>query len=287
MATIDKRSKKSWRARVRIPGFSLKTRSFPTQDEAERWARFQEASLRSGKGETLELGQEPTLAEALERYLKERTPKKKGAEQEGRRIRTWIRWPDASRKLSELTPLHFSEHVDDRLEDGVAGATIRADLSLISALYTCARKVWHLSYLTNPIADVELPKVAKGRERRLSEDEARRFYTALDECGNFVVQQVVLFAVETAARRGELLKLTWDDVNVKARKVTFRDTKNGETRVVPLSQPAVSLLTQVMRTEDPYVFPLLISQLTSAWKAIRAAANLTDFRFHDLRVPLH
>ena len=76
MATIDKRSKSGWRARVRVPGFGLKTRSFKTKVEAEKWARFTEATLRSGLDEATDLQAEPTLGEALEMYAEQETPKK-------------------------------------------------------------------------------------------------------------------------------------------------------------------------------------------------------------------
>jgi hypothetical protein len=89
MASIDKRSRKSWRARVRIPGHDDKTRSFNTRAEAQEWARITEAQLRSGVDTIPDAAAEPTLAQALDWYLEQETPKKKGREQETRRIRAW------------------------------------------------------------------------------------------------------------------------------------------------------------------------------------------------------
>jgi len=86
MASIDKRSRKSWRARIRIPGHEDKTRSFNTRTEAQEWARMTEAHLRSGVGTIPDAAAEPTLAQALDWYLEQETPKKKGKEQETRRI---------------------------------------------------------------------------------------------------------------------------------------------------------------------------------------------------------
>jgi len=78
MASIDKRSRKSWRARVRIPGHEDKTRSFNTRAEAQEWARITEAQLRSGVDTIPDAAAEPTLAQALDWYLEQETPKKKG-----------------------------------------------------------------------------------------------------------------------------------------------------------------------------------------------------------------
>lgn len=82
MATIDQRGKKSWRARVRLPGYKLKTRTFDTRAQAEIWAERTERELHSGNDTIPNVAAEPTLAEALERYEREITKDKKSHEQE-------------------------------------------------------------------------------------------------------------------------------------------------------------------------------------------------------------
>lgn len=76
MAAIDRRGKNSWRARVRLPGFGLKSRTFDTTDQAEVWAERIERELRSGTDTISNVRAEPTLDEALERYEREITPEK-------------------------------------------------------------------------------------------------------------------------------------------------------------------------------------------------------------------
>jgi len=141
MASIDKRGK-VWRARVRIRGFAPKTRSFDTKAEAEQWAARIERQLLAGEDTCPDLASEMTLSEALERYAKEVTPTKKGAEQELRRIRAWQKRPLASLKLSLLTAAHFSEFKKERENEGKSANTIRLDLMLISAVFKKARKAW-------------------------------------------------------------------------------------------------------------------------------------------------
>jgi hypothetical protein len=84
MSSIDKRSHRSWRARVRIPGHRDKTRSFNTRTEAQEWARLVEGRLRSGIDTLPDLAAEPTLGQALDWYRDQETVKKKGKEQETR-----------------------------------------------------------------------------------------------------------------------------------------------------------------------------------------------------------
>ncbi len=284
MAAIDQRTKHSWRARVRIPGFAQKTRTFDTEAEACDWAARIERELRAGRDTIPNLRVEPTLDEALERYEREITAEKKGHEQERRRIRQWRRRELAQLKLSTLTSQHFVAFRKERLTAGIKRSTVRLDLALISHLYTIARKEWGMPYLVNPIADVRQPKADKWRNRRLSAEESLRFEQALATCYNRVIPLIVPIAVETAARKSELLRLLWRDVDLKRRTMLLRDTKNGEDRTVPLSEKAVELLRRLAHEgEDEPVFRTTSHAITAAWRRILARAKITNFRFHDLR----
>jgi integrase len=284
MASIDKRSRTSWRARVRIPGHDDKTRSFNTRTEAQEWARITEAQLRNGVDTIPDAAAEPTLAQALDWYLEQETPKKKGREQETRRIRAWKARELTKLKLSQLTPMHFVEFRKQREAEGCAGNTIRLDLSLISNLFKAARLDWGMPYLDNPIALLRKPKQGKGRDRRLSADEAKRFERALEACPKKLVRLAVLFAIHTAARQGEILRLKRTDVDFGRRIAIFRDTKNGEDRAVPLSKHALAVLRQLdTSAESPVMFPVTRTVITRAWRHILERAGIKDFRFHDLR----
>ena len=97
-------------------------------------------------------------------------------------------------------------------------------------------------------------------------------------------------ALHTGARRGELLKVTWADLDLERRLITFRDTKNGSARTVPLSATLTAALKSlprpiaggpVFRTSDGA--PLEPTMFRKAFEATIKAANLGDFRWHDLR----
>jgi integrase len=283
MATIDQRGA-FWRARVRIPGFKLKTRSFNTEAQARAWASRKEAELRAGKDTIPDSHLEMTLGEALERYLKEITPEKKGRVQEERRIRAWLRRTAIVEvKLSQLKPTHFTEFKKDRLQEGTAANTVRLDLALISNLYTIARKEWNLAYLQNPIADMRMPKRGKPRNRLLSPEERARLSHSLSECRNPLVPLVVEFALESAARQGEILHLLQSDLDLHKRVALFRDTKNGTDRAVPLSQRTVEILTPLARRAGGRVFPITRNGLVAAFRRAVRRARIENFRFHDLR----
>lgn len=283
MASIDKRGK-GYRARVRIPGFKPKSRTFDSRQEAKAWAEDTENKLRDGEDAVPNLKLERTLGEALEKYLEEVTPGKKGRVQEERRIRAWQRRkPLTDLKLSKLKSHHFKAFKKERSEEGAASNTIRLDLTLISSLYKTAKEDWDMPYLQNPIAGMQLPKQGKARNRRLGAEEWVRFNAALNACQNRLVKPVTEFALETAARQSEILGLTKGAVDLEKRFAVLRDTKNGTDRVIPLSQRAVEVLRQLEPSAGPYVFPISRNALVSAWRRILQRARITDFRFHDLR----
>jgi integrase len=239
--------------------------------------------LRSGIDTLPDLAAEPTLGQALDWYRDQETVKKKGKEQETRRINSWKGRELAALKLSQLTAMHFVEFGKQREAEGRKGNTIRLDLSLISDLFKTARLDWGMPYLENPIALLRKPKQGKGRDRRLNADEAERFERSLEACSKKLVQLVVRFAIHTAARQGEILRLRKADVDLDRRVVIFRDTKNGEDRAVPLSKHALAVLRSVEPSASPYMFPVTRTVITRAWRHILERAAIKNFRFHDLR----
>ncbi|KGW85329.1 integrase [Burkholderia pseudomallei] len=92
----------------------------------------------------------------------------------------------------------------------------------------------------------------------------------------------VAFQIKTAARRGETLNTTWDNVDLEARTVYLPETKNGRPRKLPLRVELVEMLEALPRTDDR-VFPLSEDALKKAWKRICARAGIEDLHVHDLR----
>ncbi len=287
MATIDKRGK-GFRARIRRKGFLPRSHTLPTKKAAEKWAHVTETLLTNGLEAVPDRKAEYTLGEALERYRTEVSRYKKGGRQEGLRIEAWQRHRLAPLKLSELIPSHFSDYVRERERKGASGSTILNELSLISAMFKKAQRSWGMSYLENPMQHVDKPRPNAPRDRRLSREEFGRFMQALNACTRPIAKQVILFALLTAARQGEILKLTWADVDLERRCVTFRDTKNPRSkkpinRTVQLQRQAFQVLSEVERHDPKFVFPMTHDVVYDEFQKIRKAAGIEDFTFHDLR----
>ena len=142
----------------------------------------------------------------------------------------------------------------------------------------------------NPFPKISKPKESRGRVRFLSEDERQRLLAACRQSRNKYVHIVVVLALSTGGRRGELLNLRWPDVNLKRGLLTFRETKNGETRSVPLTSYALDILTQLAQMRRPdttLLFPDATGKrplsIRDAFEEAVKRAGVVNFHFHDTR----
>ena len=99
-----------------------------------------------------------------------------------------------------------------------------------------------------------------------------------------LLADIVRFAIATGMRRGELLNLSWPNVNIEARTAHLPHTKNGEARTVPLSPDALGVLVRQERTDgEDRVFPTSANAVRLAWERLKRREGIKDLRFHDLR----
>ena len=99
---------------------------------------------------------------------------------------------------------------------------------------------------TNPLSLISKPKAPRPRDRELKAGELERLLEACS-ISNPYFRPVIIFAIETGMRRGEILSLTWVNVHLDKRYVHLPDTKNGDSRDVPLSPQALELLGELPR----------------------------------------
>ena len=224
-----------------------------------------------------------TLKEALARYAQEIMPMKRGAKEEGIRINALQRWKFTNHSLASLTPKLLAEFRDERLKT-VANGTVIRDLVLISSVINHARREWDIA-IPNPCALVRKPPAPLGRNRMLTlEEEGRLLHEMLPTGRRSIwIRPIVIFALETAMRRGEILALRWEHVNLTIQTAFLPMTKNGTPRTVPLSKKAVATIAELPRSIDGRVFPLNAAACIAVFRKAANRADLTDLHFHDLR----
>lgn len=285
MATIEKRGTgraATYRVKIRRKGLGAETATFDTREQAKRWARDKESQMDQGKWVSQREARRTTLAEALTRYASEITPGKKSARQELNRINQLKKNKLAQRSLALIRSVDLAKYRDERAKD-VSASTIRLDLALISHLYTVARQDWGMEGLSNPVEVTRKPKAPKGRDRRLEPGEEERLFKAAAADPLLWIKPLIELAIEMAPRQGEMLKSLWRDVDYQRMLITWRDTKNGTDRTVPLTDRAAEILKGLPRSVDGRVFPTTQSIVEKAFTRVCAAAGIEGLHFHDLR----
>jgi integrase len=286
MATIRKKGEYQWHAQIRRKGYPFETKTFNTKTEAEAWARSVENEMDRGVFASRAEAEGTTLYEALGRYEREISCKKKGFIQERYKIRVWQTHALAKRSLASLKGADFAKYRDERLASGSSASTVRLALALISHLYTIATKEWDIP-VQNPVKNIRLPRENNSRERRLLDGEETTLLSCLEapagDRSNPWVKPLVILALETAMRQGELLSLEWKNIDLQRQVARLPDTKNGTARDVPLSRRAVSTLEQLVHSTNDSVFITTASALKQSWKRATKRASMDDLHFHDLR----
>ena len=297
MATIRERGPYQWQAQILRKGHSPQYKTFNNKADAERWSRQVEAEMDRGIFVSRKEAENTTLSEALDRYEKEVIPAKKGAVQESMRIRIWKRHPLAKRSIASIQGRDIAVYRDTRLKE-VAPNTVRHELAILSHVFTIAVKEWSMEGLVNPVRQIRIPKSPPGRDRRLNPGEMERIVV---NSGSAILPAVIRFAVETGMRQAEIAGMRWNLVNIKKRSVTLPETKNGEKRIVPLSQEAVRILSELARRIDGTVWGIQAHTIAVAYRRAVSRARtayekeceesgitpdpafLVDLTFHDLR----
>jgi integrase len=142
----------------------------------------------------------------------------------------------------------------------------------------------------NPAVGVQKFK-ERSRERFLQVDEMQRFWAALEADPSDLCRDFFKVALLTGARRGNVLSMRWEQVNLERATWTIPTTKAGDSLTVVLSPAVVEILTARLannRNGSPWAFPGHVhgehlKDPMRPWKAILQRAGLSDLRIHDLR----
>lgn len=238
-----------------------------------------------------------TLASAIEDYRKRFTAKKKGYESEGNRLDRLARLPVAQRPLymihrPELLDLFESlRGGEGQMIKGVkqkkcSEATVKRYYNLVRHIFTVMKDSKKID--RNPfdeLAASERPKDGKPRNRRFRGDEYGRLLLELDG----TAKTVMILAVETAMRRGELLNIEWGNVTLtgSAPRIYIPDSKTDDEGTIPLSTRAVAALKAIQpknkKDRVGKVFQIGPDALRYQWRLARKAIGATDLRIHDMR----
>ena len=279
----------SWQAIVRKGGHRPQSQSFRTKGEAKAWAIAIEGAINQGKHLPSREAKRRTVRDLLERYKETEIPKKKDQVNTLRQVNFWIA------ELGDIRLLHLSRaaivEIRDKLAKDKAPATVNRYLAALSHACTMAEREWEWME-SNPLRKVSRLSESAGRVRYLSDDERKRLLEAVKDGQHPHLYAIVLIALTSGARRGEILGLRWKDVDLVSKRAVLHDTKNKERRTLTLVPQVVNelkKLQKVRRIDDDLIFvdsdtgKHRYFYFEKDWRLARDKAELDNFRFHDLR----
>ncbi|MBU2762246.1 site-specific integrase [Acidithiobacillus caldus] len=311
MATISPRLDNQgirigWQARIRKKGYPQQVKTFRSKAEAERWAKAVETEMNRGMFVSRSESESTTLNDLLDRYSREVLPTLKGGGREASRISA-LRAGLGQYSLAAITSSLVAKYRDQRLATvsdktgrPLGPQSVKHEIGLLQRALRKAVMEWGIALPGGiPTAMVSKPKMPKARDRRLVDDEEARLLAACAKARNPWLRPVVVFAIETAMRAGEMLEsqkpdgagnmvragpgLQWSNVDMDKRVALLPTTKNGEARDVPLSSRAVEVLKGLPRTLDGRVFGVTYEGIHQAFVRACRRAGIEGLHFHDLR----
>ena len=195
-------------------------------------------------------------------------------------IKNLCKW-FSTRLISEITASELERYKIERSKE-VSVSTVNRELSCIKHMFS---KAIHWGYLTrNPLRDVKDFKEPPGRVRYLTDVEIE---ILLNSCYGHI-KDIVIVALHTGMRKGEILNLKWQDVDLRNRLIIIRNTKNNESRTIPINEPLYETLKMLgPTTNEQYVFAdrdgRPFGDVRTSFRNALKRAGIKEFRFHDLR----
>ena len=297
MASIEKRQTKDgirYRARITLKGHPRISETFDTRSKAKLWAERTTEAMRQHRYQPGSKAEQHTIQDLYERYVAEKIPTLAAPVEKCRKLAWWCNELGWKSRLSQIKPEAIARardmlaRVPGRSGKIPAAGTVRQYLIVLSSAFGMATKDWHWME-SNPCHKVRRPSEPRGRCRFLDQDERSRLLTACRASHCRTLYPLVVMALGTGARRNELVRLKWQDVDLERGLAILHETKNGERRALVITGLAAEVMaewSEVRCLDSDLVFPSPQGKARfpqRAWHKVVEEAGLEDFRFHDLR----
>jgi len=287
MASIVKTTEGTFRAFVRRTGARSLSKTFKTKTEAERWARQTEAAIESGAVVKSATG--ATVGDAITAYIKLRDSGQRPINPQSNEV-YMLRWLE--RDLGDdivagIKPQRLATYCTRRGKSGAGPYTIGMEISKLGTVLKYSAMALGETFpdivaQSRPLLD-HLGLIGPGtpRDRRPTPDELAAVRTAAPE----LLRDIIDFAIATCMRRGEIVRMTWADVDADARMLTIRERKDPRRKSderIPLLGDALAII-QRQAQADERVWPITPEWVSDNFLLACRVARVDDLVFHDLR----
>jgi integrase len=280
MASIRKFRGK-FNVQIRRQGYPSISRTFSSLTTAKRWASTTEADME--RNLHVVIPDNTTVGQLLDRYEEEVSPLHKSHQVEKYRLQT-LRKYLGDKRVSALLPSVVCKYRDTRLK-AVSPASLKRELTILSSVLNIAIKEWGIVIPQNPVSMVSLPKIARGRDRRLESGEEEKLLSSSGE-----LWRIIILALETGMRRGEILNIKKSHIDFTRQTLLIPLTKTDTPRTIPLSSRAIAVLREQLRgsenvipIEETALFSYTARGLSGAFLRLCRRHKLDNLHFHDLR----
>ena len=293
MATIRQLKSGKWQVIIRKKNYPNLVKSFLSKGLASKWAKLTETQMEQKVFEDLSGAEGTTLKQLLIKYRDELVVNYKSKETLTYKINYMLKFKVCYYNLLQLNSAHINTFKRE-ISPNRAPKTINAYILTLKRVWELARTQWGITLPPqSPFALVSLLKYNNERDITLTDEQLQKL---INEAGKIYIKSsrqkvigkanwlpdMIMFAVATAARFSEITGLLRKDVDFSRRLATFRNTKNGEDRTIPLSDEAIRILRK-QPFGDKFFNVKSREAFKNYWNKARAAAGLKDFRYHDLR----
>jgi len=187
--------------------------------------------------------------------------------------------------LKDITPLKIERYRAERLKGTITKSTVNREITIMKRMFNLAID-WNFADV-NPVLKVKLfSEKDTQKERILTEEEEEKLLKAVPD----YLRPIIIAALNTGMRRGEILNLRWRQVDMKNRQIRVEQTKSGKTRTIPINDALFQELQyeKALSGNSEYVFPnpktgLPYTDVKKSFKKACSDVGIDDLRFHDLR----
>lgn len=284
-----------WRAVVRIKGHPTISASFERKQEAVDWEQETKRRIKQGQFKFDQYNKQHTFNDLVDRFISD------GALEHHRSAKDTLRhlnyWKErfGAYALVHITPEFIGKERQFLLETPTqkggkrTSSTVNRYLASLSLLMTYATK--QLRWINeSPCVYLMKLKENPGRDRILSSEEVAKLLLACRESRSPYLYCIVLIALTTGARQGEILSLEWQHIDFSCSMAYIKETKNGRPRSIALEPPIIEELKRLhtmRQTPKPLVFASRSAfgkiDIKKAWQEALKRAGIFNCRFHDMR----
>lgn len=293
---VSKKGVASYRVQIRqSDGFPPKSKSFPTLQEAKDWQTQEKARRRQSAYFPEQARSKNTVAELIDRYVTIILPTKPKNAKDTKRHLEWWKTKLGKYAVQAVSPDLIAK-LRQELAAGLTPKGTKRSPSTVNrylAAFSCAMSyaVRECGWINdNPCRRVSKFKESASRDRIASPEECARILAECAKSRNEHLLPIVLLAMTTGMRQGEITGLTWDCVDLERELINLKDTKNGRPRTISLIGEPLQILRErffCRKQQTPYVFPAKKRfgriSIRKAWDEVLKRARVDGLRFHDLR----